>query len=115
MTVALSRARLGLYIFGRRAVFEACFELREAFEKLFSRPDKLRLVTGEMFPASRANDEEVESVQMEGLAHLGKYVYEMTTSKIQALKNEPSGESRAILPVDAVDEDEDMEEAGEVE
>src|SRR3954453_16902003 len=53
LTVTLSRARLGLYILGRRDVFEACFELREAFELLLARPDKLSLVTGELWPSSR--------------------------------------------------------------
>ncbi|KAI9889602.1 MAG: hypothetical protein M1814_005109 [Vezdaea aestivalis] len=87
MTVALSRARLGLYIFGRRAVFEACFELREAFERLLERPDKLQLVTGEMFPTARAVKDSIpETVQMEGVEHLGAYVFEMTQAKVEALK-----------------------------
>ena len=34
LVVALSRARLGLYVFGRRALFENCYELRPAFDKL---------------------------------------------------------------------------------
>ncbi|KAI9839701.1 MAG: hypothetical protein M1838_004306, partial [Thelocarpon superellum] len=45
LTVALSRARLGLYVLGRRAVFEACYELKQAFDQLSSRPDQLQLVT----------------------------------------------------------------------
>ncbi|KCV72541.1 hypothetical protein H696_00133 [Fonticula alba] len=35
MVVALSRARLGLYVFGRRALFEGSFELRRMFQPLF--------------------------------------------------------------------------------
>jgi intron-binding protein aquarius len=87
LTVALSRARLGLYILGRREVFESCFELRHAFDILLQRPDKLMLVTGELFPSSRVlNDEEgvvPGEAQMENVEHLGQYVYEMTNSKVQ--------------------------------
>lgn len=108
LTVALSRSRLGLYILGRRSLFESCFELREAFEKLWARPTKLALVTGEMFPASRNVDKDkVEVTEMEGVEHLGQYVFEMTKAKVEALKN-----GGGVLPpvaqtgVDSEDEDE---------
>lgn len=79
---------MGLYILGRRTVFESCFELREAFQLLFQRPDKLSLVTGEMFPAARRVDDVAEdrTAVMEGVEHLGQYVYEMTKAKVEALK-----------------------------
>ncbi|EME41849.1 hypothetical protein DOTSEDRAFT_82025 [Dothistroma septosporum NZE10] len=88
LTVALSRARLGLYIFGRREVFESSLELREAFAPLFEKSDKLSLVTNEMFPASRElNDKAPEGVaEMSGVEHLGQYVFEMTQAKVKALK-----------------------------
>lgn len=83
LTVALSRARLGLYILGRRAVFEGCHELKEAFERLLSnRPDKLELVTGEMYGGtSRSISNEVKATAMTGVEHLGQYVFEMTRAK----------------------------------
>lgn len=94
MTVALSRARLGLYILGRREVFEACFELRQAFEQLLARPDKLMLVTGELWPSQRDLASEEGEVPgetvMEGVEHLGQYVFEMTNTKIQQLQSEAS-------------------------
>ena len=84
LTVALSRARLGLYILGRRAVFETCQELKEAFSRLLSnRPDKLMIVTGEMFGAtSRSIHDDTQATEMTGVEHLGLYVYEMTKTKI---------------------------------
>jgi intron-binding protein aquarius len=87
LTVALSRARLGLYILGRRALFESCFEMKPAMEILLQRPDKLALTTGEMFPATRGVDEDVlEGVaEMEGVEHLGQYVFEMTQAKVKSL------------------------------
>ncbi|KAK3906483.1 hypothetical protein C8A05DRAFT_40677 [Staphylotrichum tortipilum] len=119
LTVALSRARLGLYVLGRRAVFESCYELREAFEHLLRRRrsataadgdaanatggnvngDKLVLVTGEMWPSQRVVAEEVggeggepvvvpgETV-MEGVEHLGQFVFEMTETRMRMLREE---------------------------
>ncbi|KAI9689921.1 MAG: hypothetical protein M1822_009803 [Bathelium mastoideum] len=87
LTVALSRARLGLYILGRRAVFEAVPELQVAFNLLFQRPATLRLVTGEMYPTTRLIDDEVgEGIEMTGVEHLGQYVYKMTQAKVEAIK-----------------------------
>ncbi|KAG0339143.1 hypothetical protein BG004_006940 [Podila humilis] len=50
LVVALSRARLGLYIFGRLKLFKNCHELEPAFKRLVQRPTKLMLRTGEMYP-----------------------------------------------------------------
>ncbi|KAF8936354.1 hypothetical protein BGZ58_004279 [Dissophora ornata] len=50
LVVALSRARLGLYIFGRQKLFQNCHELEPAFKRLLQRPTKLQLKTGEMYP-----------------------------------------------------------------
>ncbi|CAK7266763.1 hypothetical protein SEPCBS119000_002196 [Sporothrix epigloea] len=95
LTVALSRARLGLYILGRRDIFEACYELRAAFQVLLQRPDKLALVTGELWPSTRVISEEnkaaaggtlANEVPMEGVEHLGQYVYEMTQTKVRQLQ-----------------------------
>ncbi|KAI4148346.1 MAG: hypothetical protein LQ341_001615 [Variospora aurantia] len=86
LTVALSRARLGLYILGRRSVFETCYELREAFVKLFEKPNQLLLTPGEIFPANRMLEDEVEGTEMAGVVHLGQYVFEMTKAKIESLK-----------------------------
>ncbi|EGX89160.1 DEAD helicases superfamily protein, putative [Cordyceps militaris CM01] len=97
MTVAMSRARLGLYILGRREIFEACHELRPAFDILLSRPDKLMLVTGELWPAQRpalaledggAAGQVENEVVMEGVEHLGQYVFEMTSTKAKQLESE---------------------------
>lgn len=118
MTVALSRARLGLYILGRREVFEAVLELRPAFEQLFARPDKLALVTGEMWPSKRVLADEAEGgdavageVVMEGVEHLGQYVFEMTRTRMgeraMALESVPEG------AVEGGEGEEDAEEGDE--
>lgn len=86
LTVALSRARLGLYILGRRSVFETCNEVREAFVHLFKRSNKLMVTTGEMFPTSRLMEKEVEATEMAGVEHLGQYVFEMTKAMVERFK-----------------------------
>lgn len=90
LTVALSRARLGLYILGRRSVFESVFELKPAFDILLQRPDKLTLVTDEMFGEAQRPAEQTAPVEgeaeMQDVEHLGKYVYEMTKAKVEAMK-----------------------------
>ncbi|CAI5981702.1 unnamed protein product [Closterium sp. NIES-65] len=47
LVVAMSRARLGLYCFCRRALFEQCYELQPTFQLLLQRPDRLGLVLEE--------------------------------------------------------------------
>lgn len=86
LTVALSRARLGFYILGRREVFENCYELRDAFRVLLQRPDRLLLTTGEHFPATRLLNDEVDATEMTGVEHLGQYVFDMTQAKLEAVK-----------------------------
>lgn len=93
LTVALSRARLGMYILGRREVFEGCYELKHAFDILLQRPDKLSLVTGELWPSQRklsedANERVLGEAIMEGVEHLGQYVYEMAQTKMEQLRVE---------------------------
>ncbi|WPH02176.1 Hypothetical protein R9X50_00503100 [Acrodontium crateriforme] len=116
VTVALSRARLGLYILGRREVFESSLELRDAFNLPFARNNKLELVTGEVFPTERLVDADKPegAVEMEGVEHLGKYVFQMTQAKIAALK---AGSETLPPPAqadrsrDEEDEEEDAEDA----
>lgn len=92
MTVAVSRARLGLYVLGRREVFETCPELRPAFDMLLARPEKLMLVTGELWPTERPNVEEDTAVEgevcMEGVEHIGQYVFEMSKTKMKQVHGE---------------------------
>ena len=85
LTVALSRARLGLYIVGRKDVFASCYELHEAFDRLFQRPTNLMLVTGEMFPSKRKLVDETSGTEMVGVEHFGQYVYEMSQAKLEQI------------------------------
>ncbi|KAL9107332.1 MAG: hypothetical protein Q9227_007784 [Pyrenula ochraceoflavens] len=91
LTVALSRARLGLFILGRRDLWQSCPEFAPAMKILEQRPMVLEVVTGEMYPTERLLSEPIEDtrkVEIEGVEHLGEYVYEMTKAKVAALGGE---------------------------
>merc|ERR1712113_657353 len=49
LVVAMSRARLGLYIFGRVGLFRNCFELQPSFNLLLKRPTELHLCPDELY------------------------------------------------------------------
>ncbi|KAG5519202.1 hypothetical protein PMAC_002290 [Pneumocystis sp. 'macacae'] len=86
LIVAISRARLGLYILGRRNIFESSFELKPIISKI-KNSDKLQLVHGEMWPSDRKVDDKVENIfEIEGVEHLGVYVYEMSKKALEKLK-----------------------------
>jgi intron-binding protein aquarius len=75
LVVALSRARLGLYIFGRWRLFKACPELAPAMEKLALRPtDKLNICTDETFTAPATKR---KTLTIDGVKHMADYVHEM--------------------------------------
>ena len=93
LVVALSRARLGLYIFGRQSIFENCFELQPSFSQLLAKPTQLQLVLGERFPTKRpsgppaiggAGGVEVFSLEPNtAITQLGTMVHQMATMQAQ--------------------------------
>lgn len=113
LTVALSRARLGLYILGRRDVFQACYELKDAFDTLLKRPDKLTVVPGELFPTLRLLENEADGTEMQGVEHLGQYVYEMTQAKVADIKAAANGTQG--IPQIAIEQPPEDLEMGEAE
>lgn len=64
MLVAVSRARKGLYVFGRVELFRDCAELEPIMTKLLERPTTLQLVEGEYYPTERENDKEVKAFEV---------------------------------------------------
>lgn len=51
----MSRARLGLYVFCRRSLFEQCYELQPTFQLLLQRPDRLGLNLNEITSYTERN------------------------------------------------------------
>lgn len=64
LIVAMSRARLGLYVFCRRSLFEQCYELQPTFQLLLQRPDRLALNFNETTPHTERHVEETGPVHL---------------------------------------------------
>jgi len=75
LVVAMSRARLGLFIFCRKSLFADCYELTHTFSKLLQRPDKLILVN-EQYPTERLlnGDSPASTVEVQDVVHMGAIV-----------------------------------------
>ncbi|KAF6168355.1 hypothetical protein GIB67_018195 [Kingdonia uniflora] len=71
LIVAMSRARLGMYVFCRRSLFEQCYELQPTFQLLLKRPDRLGLNLDEVTSFTQ------RVVGDTGRIHLSSGVYEM--------------------------------------
>ncbi|XP_023608666.1 intron-binding protein aquarius isoform X6 [Myotis lucifugus] len=85
LVVAMSRARLGLYIFARVSLFQNCFELTPAFSQLTARPLHLHIIPTEPFPTCRKNGErpshEVQVIK--NMPQMANFVYNMYMHLIQ--------------------------------
>jgi intron-binding protein aquarius len=57
LIVTMSRARLGLYVFGRFSLFENCFELTPVFSRMAKRPRQLMLELEEGAGSERPSGE----------------------------------------------------------
>merc|ERR1719210_1602308 len=87
LVVAMSRARLGLYVFARVNLFKNCFELTPAFNLLCSRPvDGLYLCPNEVHPTSRqANVKAPNPLVVHDMPKMCKFVYDFYAQKVAAL------------------------------
>ncbi|KAL6049950.1 Intron-binding protein aquarius [Balamuthia mandrillaris] len=116
LVVAMSRARLGLYVFGRQSLFQNCYELTKTFTFLGKRPSTLQLVKEkEVYPPStitRTSDEtttdNVECISVLNLQHMQSIVYQEATQVAQhyaaltaATASAANGPGLLPLPSDA--------------
>jgi len=78
LVVAMSRARLGLYVFCRKNLFANCYELTQTFTKFLRRPDQLMLVQNEFFPTQRKVDDTEAATPsiftVQDVVHMGQLV-----------------------------------------
>ncbi|PNW82948.1 hypothetical protein CHLRE_06g300750v5 [Chlamydomonas reinhardtii] len=86
LVVAMSRARLGLYVFGRKELFANCYELKNTFRLLMARPTKLALVKGESYGVcSRQVDDPVAQPDlMDGVEAMSGLVAAITEEQTAA-------------------------------
>lgn len=86
LIVAMSRARLGLYIFGRIKLFKSCFELTPVFNILTKRPQALHLATEEtLYPTKRVQgDDLAKRLVVADMPQMAQYVFDFYQSKLQS-------------------------------
>ena len=84
LIVAMSRARLGLYIFGRIGLIQNCFELGPSLRLLTARPTQLMVAPDETFPAERPFGKAPKNrpIAVPGMAAMHKLVYKMYLDKV---------------------------------
>ncbi|CAO3585639.1 unnamed protein product [Absidia cylindrospora] len=111
LIVAMSRARLGLYVFGRRQIFEKCYELKPVFDQLLARPDKLCLQHGENYPTTRLLNTHKDETEMDNVEELGNLVFKLSQEQLneemvkQQTQNQNEMETQQ-LPGEEMDQDE---------
>ncbi|XP_015770296.1 PREDICTED: intron-binding protein aquarius-like, partial [Acropora digitifera] len=98
LVVAMSRARLGLYVLARVSLFKNCFELRPAFSQLTSRPLKLYLAANERYPPCRPRGVQPSDVPfiVEDMPHMHRFVYDFYSHYVQSLRAQQ--QSMASIP-----------------
>ncbi|XP_075873807.1 RNA helicase aquarius isoform X2 [Nelusetta ayraudi] len=84
LVVAMSRARLGLYIFARVSLFQNCFELTPAFNQLTARPMQLHIRPQEYYNQEQPRDVSGQPDQVvKDMPELANLVYNMYMHMIQ--------------------------------
>eukprot|EP00890_Picochlorum_soloecismus_P006133 jgi/Picsp_1/6520/NSC_03864-R1_intron-binding protein aquarius-like len=74
LVVALSRARMGIYVFGREEIFGKCLEIKPSFSQMLARPQQLALVTGFNRMADQVPG---DSLLVQGVSHMADIVKSM--------------------------------------
>merc|ERR1711997_1344718 len=86
LVVAMSRARLGLYIFARVGLFQNCYELQPAFNILMKRPLELHLCPNEVYGSTRqANVAAPQPLIIYDMPQMTKFVYDFYANKVAAM------------------------------
>ncbi|UXI21280.1 cAMP-dependent protein kinase inhibitor beta-like [Sarcoptes scabiei] len=110
LVVAMSRARLGLYVFCRDNLFAHCHELKHTFDILKRNPTKLTIIPCEYFferfsidrqsiitNQNQTNKNETKIVTIEDMPEMMKFVYEFYQKQIEKMREEDPDRFRSIL------------------
>ncbi|KAI9551525.1 hypothetical protein GHT06_021858 [Daphnia sinensis] len=108
LVVATSRARLGLYVFARAALFANCFELTPTFRSLLQRPTDLRLLPEETYRTERLSTEEPDTdavMVINDMPQMATFVYDLYRKKVEAIAKDPNAEKPWAKPIEPMQED----------
>lgn len=102
LIVALSRARLGLYIFARVGLYKNCFELSNAFKLLCQRDTKLQIVPSERyseyFNRPLKETPEGEIIEIKDMPELHKFVFDMYMLECERIQQEMIERTNQLMP-----------------
>jgi len=87
LVVAMSRSRLGMYVFGRFKVFENCFELQPVFSQFAQRPRQLSLEMEEIGASPsepRMSGEYGNPTEVKNLEHMWEILQDAMKKQFQA-------------------------------
>ncbi len=77
LIVAMSRAKFGLYVFGRFDIFDNCFELKTTMSLFKKKPLGLEIVLNDKFPTKRPVGEVIAGIKITDFVHMYKIVQEI--------------------------------------
>ncbi|KAK3563005.1 hypothetical protein QTP86_013270 [Hemibagrus guttatus] len=97
LVVAMSRARLGLYIFARVSLFQNCFELTPAFNQLTALPLQLHIRPQEYYNSTEERSSEPARV-IKDMPEMANLVYNMYMHMIQRTQQYRQQQQQQILP-----------------
>ncbi|CAO0789808.1 unnamed protein product [Mucor circinelloides] len=88
LVVAMSRAKLGLYVFCNKTLFENCYELEPVMKQLKSRPCTLQLVDNEKYPSERTANSTENAIDVANVEEMGQLVYKKSQEQLKSLQVE---------------------------
>ncbi|XP_074604592.1 RNA helicase aquarius [Brevipalpus obovatus] len=114
LVVAMSRAKLGLYIFGRVSLFKNCFELQKTFKLLLQRPTNLHIFPEEEYDPLFISDRKNPLI-MEDMPTMVHFAYDLFQKKLEEWKHKKPEIIEKLLPPKESEEqptlDENIQEA----
>eukprot|EP00055_Hartaetosiga_balthica_P013350 m.68179 g.68179 ORF g.68179 m.68179 type:complete len:1471 (-) comp8237_c0_seq1:466-4878(-) len=98
LIVAMSRARLGLYVLARASLFSTCKELEPVFSRLLERPTSLHLLPNEKYGtvARKVNEISDKSVVVDSMTHLAQSVFSMASFKVKEIEEQQEKEEQQL-------------------
>uniref|UniRef100_A0A672MSB9 Intron-binding protein aquarius n=1 Tax=Sinocyclocheilus grahami TaxID=75366 RepID=A0A672MSB9_SINGR len=86
LVVAMSRARLGLYIFARVSLFQNCYELTPAFSQLTARPLQLHIRPHQYYSSVSTAGASHLNMVVKNMPEMANLVYNMYMHMIQSMQ-----------------------------
>jgi len=106
LVVALSRARLGLYIVAKKSLFSNCYELSQSFDLLNKNPEKLHLFPNEAHSeCSDVKGGRGRELVINNMQHLCGFVYNKFIDKMRQMQQQQNVNAfkRPLLDMPEVD------------